>query len=829
MYYDPKQAESPLMPSLNKNNGNSQIRQAPSSSTNNNPVRQATMPQGSLLENIAYYFFLGTIILAPIMFWANPYVPQDIVKTFIIAIGTLVSVILFGFVAVKEHRLALPSKSMVWLSILMAASLITSAFMSIHAGKSFFGQGFEIGTVSFILILFLSALVAFTVVSRRPDRVIVAYVGMFASFIILYLFQLLRLFFGPDFMSLAVFNSVTSSLIGGWYNLSSFAIVVAIISLVAIAFLRLSSRMKIIYWIFLVLSAAGAIVVNDFRLWLISAIVFLGLAIYFPFAKGRSAGGATLPFFKRIAWMPLIACLLSVLFFYQGSGIAGPVIQKYNAGHAELSLPWQMTLDVTASAIKNYPLFGIGPNHFAQAFLAYKPAGINQTNVWGTEFANGFGLLPTFAATQGIVGIVLWILFFVFFGLLGARVLARLPQGDDTRFFLVSSYASSAFLWLMAVISVPAHAIMLYAFVLTGVFLGVAVSSGALATNTLAPLQGSGKQKAFSFIMVILVLVSVVWGFVYIKKLAAFSYFAGGVKQLTVSGNAEAADVAFSKALSFDTSDVYWQARTEAVLAEAQKLAATVTATSTAADSAAVAKQIGDILNTGIKYAENAIAYDPTNYYNYLSEARVSEAAAGINMANAYDNAVKAYTNAANLNPYNPSIYLSLANLQANNKKLDDALRTTGVALQVKNNYLDAVFLLSQIYAAKGDLPNAITAAKIATQLNPENAMLFFQLGILGYNDRDYAGAAAALKQAVDIQPDYSNAKYFLGLSLVRLGSTTPAIMQFEDLARMNPDNQEIGLILANLKAGKPIFNDAKPPVTTAPEKRAKLPIKEDK
>ena len=83
------------------------------------------------------------------------------------------------------------------------------------------------------------------------------------------------------------------------------------------------------------------------------------------------------------------------------------------------------------------------------------------------------------------------------------------------------------------------------------------------------------------------------------------------------------------------------------------------------------------------------------------------------------------------------------------------------------------------------------------------------------------------MSQAIKIQPDYANAKYFLGLSLVRIGNLAGAVSQFEDLAKTNPDNQEVSLILTNLKAGKPIFNDAKPPVTTAPEKRSKLPIKE--
>ncbi|MDE1940755.1 MAG: tetratricopeptide repeat protein, partial [Patescibacteria group bacterium] len=192
---------------------------------------------------------------------------------------------------------------------------------------------------------------------------------------------------------------------------------------------------------------------------------------------------------------------------------------------------------------------------------------------------------------------------------------------------------------------------------------------------------------------------------------------------------------------------------------------------------------------------------------------------------NAYDSAVAAYTRAIALNPQNPSIYLSLAQLQASQNKLDDATKTLGAALQVKNNYLDAVYLLSQVYAAKGDLQNAITAAQVAIQLNPQNALLYFQLGLLEYNAKNYNVAGQAMAAAIKIQPDYANAKYFLGLADARLGDTADAVAQFADLAKSNPDNQEVSLILTTLQAGKPIFSDQQ--AAAQVEKPSSLPLKE--
>ncbi|MFZ2769650.1 MAG: tetratricopeptide repeat protein, partial [Minisyncoccia bacterium] len=136
-------------------------------------------------------------------------------------------------------------------------------------------------------------------------------------------------------------------------------------------------------------------------------------------------------------------------------------------------------------------------------------------------------------------------------------------------------------------------------------------------------------------------------------------------------------------------------------------------------------------------------------------------------------------------------------------------------------------FLLTQIEIKDNNIDKAIKSAETTAILRPDNAGLFFQLGILKYSNKDYAGAIEALNYALKIIPDYANAKYYLGLSLDLAGRHDEAIVQFEDLVKTNPDNQAVIAVLANLKAGKDAFyklNDAKPtgkttpPITTTPK-----------
>ncbi|HEY9583851.1 MAG TPA: tetratricopeptide repeat protein, partial [Candidatus Paceibacterota bacterium] len=244
------------------------------------------------------------------------------------------------------------------------------------------------------------------------------------------------------------------------------------------------------------------------------------------------------------------------------------------------------------------------------------------------------------------------------------------------------------------------------------------------------------------------------------------------------------------------------------------------------APDAEVVSSISSLIDEAIGYTRSAIAIDPANYYNYVAEARISEVALSLGVPSAYENIKTAYGNAIAYNPYNPSLYLSLARVEASQNKLTEAQGFIGQALQLKQNYTEAIFLLSQIQVTQGKIKDAITSVEVATGINPTNPLLFFQLGLLHYNDKNYTKAVDVLNQAIRLDNSYANARYFLGLSYARLGKTADAIIQFENLAETNPDNAEVALILSNLKSGKSAFADATPPIDNKPEARKTLPIK---
>ncbi len=786
-------------------------------------------PENKRARSIGFYTFLVSIILSPVIFWPSVYIALDTTKTITIGLGVLISAMFLCFTVLKENRLTLPPRKIFWTSLLIIVSLIISALLSIHAGKSLFGQGFEINTVSFLATLFVGGLVTFTFVSRRLDRAIILYVGIFVAYFVVYMFHVFRLIFGASLASFSVFLSQTSSMLGEWPNVGTYSIVVALVSLCAILFLSLSKRMKFAYWVIFVLSAIAAFIVSNTSNWSITFLVLLGLTIFLSMKRVRSQDHGIRSAIKHIAWLPLIICIITFILAWKGDSIAHPIAKSMGISYVEVSLPWRATLDVTSGVIKSYPIFGIGANHFSTAYMNWKPDGINMGDGWSYEFTYGFSLISTLVTEQGLAGLVLWVMFFVFLVLMGVRVLRSPLDNSPEKFVITSSFVVSVFLWLVALTSIPSHAILFLTLTMTGIFLGVSVNSGVVNPIVIEPRSGRG-SKFLSIIIILALIVALVWAIIYVKKVVALSYFGAGVKHLTVEKNYDLALSSFIAADKVDHLDVYLQGKAEARLAKANTiaaLAAKAAEAKNASSSDSLAKQFGETINAALIDARAAVDFDKSDYYNHISEARVSEVAASLKMQNAYDNASKAYMQAIGLNPKNPSIFLSLAKFQLSQDKLDDALKTIGTVLQLKPNYLDAVFLLSQVYAAKNDLPNAIIAAKFATELNPQNPQVFFQLGLLQYNNKDSQGAVTSFGTALKIQPEYANAQYFLGLAYAELGKTSDAIAQFTALSKSNPDNQEILGILKNLGAGKSIF--VNPQSATSPEKRSTLPIKTKK
>jgi len=290
------------------------------------------------------------------------------------------------------------------------------------------------------------------------------------------------------------------------------------------------------------------------------------------------------------------------------------------------------------------------------------------------------------------------------------------------------------------------------------------------------------------------------------------------VYAFNVSGNMAEAEKQFKKAVNASETDTYYRFLSELTLIKINNLLAQ-NASATSIEKAQ--QELLQLFGEAKLYAETAKNMSPINYQNWLALGRVYEALVPLKVEGAYAEAAKAYDEAFRRNPKSPEISLVKARLEVANGSNVAARELIRQALTQKPNYTEAVFFLSQIEVAEGRPKEAISSVEASIFLSPNEPVLYFQLGFLKYNERDYKGAIEAFEQAVAINGDYANARYFLGLSYDRLGRTADAIAQFEYIERTNPGNQEVMSIIENLKAGKAPF------ATGGGTTRTTLPIEE--
>jgi cytochrome c-type biogenesis protein CcmH/NrfG len=201
---------------------------------------------------------------------------------------------------------------------------------------------------------------------------------------------------------------------------------------------------------------------------------------------------------------------------------------------------------------------------------------------------------------------------------------------------------------------------------------------------------------------------------------------------------------------------------------------------------------------------------------NYVNLGNIYSALVPLSVSNSYESAISAYDKALALAPNNPSIFLSKANVEIANKNTTEARNLIKQALDMKLNYVDALFLLAQIETGEGNLLEAIKQAEYAGQVAPNDPTVFFRLGLLRYNNNDYSGAVSAFEKAVILDNTYLNARYFLGLSYKKAGRSSDALIQFNILKEVLPDNEDIKKAISSINE----------PVSSSDDKKTSLPEK---
>lgn len=795
-----------------------------------NAQKKNELSKNSFFGALSFGIFLALIFLLPVFFVPLQSVSFLLSKNILFVIATTLSFGFWSFSRLKNGTLSIPRTYLLPTLLLVLLVFLVSSFFSKSPAVSLIGEGSELGTFVSMAFLMLFSFLTATIANSRP-RIFKIYCALFAAFLLLSLFQLSRLVLGPEFLSFGLFKTSIGNLLGKWNDFGIFYGLVSVMILTALQMITLRVLVRGILYVALAISVFFLALVNFITIWFVLIFFSVVLGVSAFFSRRASLHKNTLGSetetkkapLQKISIGPIAVCCISIVFIVVHTPLFDFFSKTFNLMYLEARPSWQSTLRIVKHSLGDRLLFGTGPNRFNTEWQLDRPDGINETPFWSVSFNSGIGHIPTFFATTGVAGIVVWILFFVILLASGFRSFLVSREDRLTHFLVVLSFFSALYCWVFMVFYIPSVSLVAYTFLFTGLYVATLVQEKLMTQRTIL-FSANPKMGFVISLSCMLALVGYGGGAYVLSRFAlASSFFQQAIITLQNSNDLPLAKASLKKAISVHGFDAYYRLLASLNLSELNVLLGR-----SDLKPEALQPEFQRLFTEAKQNATAAKDYDETQSENWVSLGGIYGAIVPLGIdEKVYSIAVEHYRHALMLSPKDPSLYLALGRLDALRRDFSSARTNISEALKRKNNYTEAIFFLSQVEASAGNLSAATEAAEAAASIAPDDPVVFFHLGLLKYNNNDNEGAMRALERAVSIDDAYSNARYFLGLAYERLDKNAEAIVQFEKIEKFNPDNKEVQNILGNLRAGRKAFATDTNTSSPDPLKHPTLPIDE--
>ncbi len=756
-----------------------------------------------------------TVALAMVAFSLSSITPFVYTKITILALGGLVALALYILARLTRGNLIIPPITLLGaLWIVPIAYGLSTLFSGVNTAQAFFGTELEADTLGFILILAGFATLAALVFRRTSEYRVFFKVG-FVIYGIIMVSEIIFLILGHAMPSKL---TPTANLVGSFVDLGMFVGLGVSLILIAQRFLKFSPRMRIILWAAAALGLFILALVNSSLIWILVALIAFGLFVeailrrLSPTSDDSDLEGveilsaesepATISEDTRSLAAPLVVLIIALFFLISASTIGSALGTTFGTNTLDVRPSWQSTFDVGSHTYASAPIFGSGPSTFEAQWLRYRNSALNSTVFWNLTFTSGIGLIPTSFVTEGLVGALAWLAFLGLLLFLGLRMLLfRTPTNPYARFVAVASYTGVWYVLVLAIFAVPGPMVLICGFALLGLFVSTMRYSGMRQEWGVVFARNPRVGFLIVFGLTLLLLGVVLAAYVVIERyLADYSY--NEAAAALSAGNLTVATTDINRSLTYAISDRSYQLAALDGIAQMNKIAGDTTLTPAEAQ-----QEFQSALSSSVAAATQATKLNPNNYLNWAVLGEVYQTVVPLNISGAYTQARASYQHAISLDPTDPTLSYTLAQLDIAQKDYSDAVSDLTTAINLKPDYTQAIFLLSQLEVQEGNAKDALQAAEAALYFDPNDPTVLFQVGILRSANGDTPGAIQALAQAVQINPQYANARFFLAVMYTIENNNAQALAQLQAVAALSTANaQAVAPDITALEAGKDPF-----------------------
>jgi Flp pilus assembly protein TadD/O-antigen ligase len=476
-------------------------------------------------------------------------------------------------------------------------------------------------------------------------------------------------------------------------------------------------------------------------------LILINFTMFWWIAAAGAAAVLILELFKKdfidTRWtiIPMFF-LISALFF----ALFNPQINLVDFRNKEIFFPQKISLDISIQALKERPVLGSGPGTFAYDFSKFKSPDFSKSSIWDVTFTKPASKVFDILITTGILGLLALLVligFSIFEGI--KSFFTELNEVSATG---KETNRNNGILLLGLISSLVATTAIFFLF---NSNVAIDFIWFFLISGLVLFIAGNKKKYTLKSSSSIALLITFVFTAVFIfgtgllmfgvqRYIAEVNYYKG----LQASANKDIAGFIkyLEKAVSLNSkSDVYLRQLSQAYLFALQEEIKNIKSEPTDQQKMKAQTYLANTVNA----AKFATDINPNDSVNWSSRAFVYQKLSGI-LENASLWAITSYDSAIKVDPNNPYLYLQKGNIYLNES------------------------------------------------VNPANASQKNQ-----FLDK----AKEQLEKAVTLNPNYSDALYFLGLTYESLGQKNNAISAFTRIQQLNPTDKNIAKIISDLKASK--------------------------
>lgn len=791
------------------------------------PMKKSMALVVRVADEIIRWSILTLAVLVPVLFLPWTLEVAEINKQYLILLGAMLAGMAWLAKMLAERKFEYRKSAVNVMVVLFAAVYAISSWLSYSPYMSIMGDfGQEkaglVTLISFVVLYFVTANNLRTV--KEVQRVVLALlIGGFVSALYA-VFQGLGLYILPfDFAKTASFNTVGTSTALGLYLVFTTALAGGLLMLGHRGEGMPTVWDRVRTWFTVATGVLGLVIITQIGFWPVTLCLAVSSAILigFAFLHAKNIKGMA-----GVA-LPIAAFILSLLMLV----LSYP---KFISYPAEVMPSAGASWDITMSTLREKPFFGSGPGTFIFDYAKYRAPEVNMTSFWNLRFDRASTRFMTMLATTGLLGALTWLMMALFLFVAAARKLFK--ADEDTWHVLIAIFAA----WVPLVLArfVYSSTIALeFAFWLVMALLLVIQKREQVTVRFDASPRAA---MAVSFVFILGVVFSLTGSFVEGTRYAGELAYSNAIRTDRAGGNVDNVVQSLTEAVKLNGSnDVYVRNLALADLAKADK---------TLSEEVKVDRKDGEkdedynkrvtdakrekvtaatnLTAQAVNIAKLATDIDPRNVANWSVFGSVYTNLMGVTDG-ADEWAIKAYTEAINLEPSNPIMYTERGKIylyqgdavreasaqlkdQAKtdadkkaNDLTDKAVADFSKAIELKSDYAPARYNASLALDREGKLKEAIPKMEEALVLSPTDAGVGFQLSLMYYRDNRKDDAGRLMEQVVSFAPKFANARWYLAAMYEEKGSLDLAIAQLKEVQALNPDNDLVKRKLDELNAKK--------------------------